>query len=102
MADPALVADSVRAMRRTRTDLPVTVKCRIGIDDQDGEADLDRFADAMVKSRGGGALTCMPGKAWLQGLSLKENTATSRRCITSACIASLRGSGRCPSCSMAA
>src|SRR5690606_28210869 len=47
MAEPALVADCVRAMRDA-TALPVTVKCRIGIDDQDTEESLDRFADAMV------------------------------------------------------
>jgi tRNA-dihydrouridine synthase A len=71
MADPALVAAGVRAMRDT-TDLPVTVKCRIGIDDQDSEADLDRFADAMVAA-GAEALYVHARKAWLQGLSPKEN-----------------------------
>lgn len=71
MADPAGVADSVRAMKAV-TDLPVTVKCRIGIDDQDTEADLDRFADAMVGA-GVDALYVHARKAWLQGLSPKEN-----------------------------
>ncbi len=47
MAEPDLVADCVRAMRDA-TSVPVTVKCRIGIDDQDIEQGLDRFADAMV------------------------------------------------------
>src|SRR5690606_28794336 len=42
MAEPELVADCVRAMRGA-TARPVTVKCRIGIDDQDVEESLDRF-----------------------------------------------------------
>ncbi len=71
MADPEGVAQSVRAMKAA-TSLPVTVKCRIGIDDQDAEADLDRFADAMVDA-GVDALYVHARKAWLQGLSPKEN-----------------------------
>jgi len=71
MAEPALVADCVRAMREA-TDLPVTVKCRLGIDDQDTEQSLDRFADAMVEA-GVDALYVHARKAWLQGLSPKEN-----------------------------
>ncbi|HVW91108.1 MAG TPA: tRNA dihydrouridine(20/20a) synthase DusA [Devosia sp.] len=71
MAEPELVADCVRAMKGA-TGLPVTVKCRIGIDDQDSEADLDRFADAMV-SAGVEALYVHARKAWLKGLSPKEN-----------------------------
>ena len=71
MAEPALVADCVRAMRGA-TDRPVTVKCRIGIDDQDIEESLDRFADAMVEA-GVAALYVHARKAWLQGLSPKEN-----------------------------
>ena len=71
MAEPALVADCVRAMRDA-TDRPVTVKCRIGIDDQDVEESLDRFADAMVEA-GVAALYVHARKAWLQGLSPKEN-----------------------------
>ena len=71
MADPALVADCVRAMRDA-TDVPVTVKCRIGIDDQDTEESLDRFADAMVEA-GVEALYVHARKAWLKGLSPKEN-----------------------------
>ena len=53
MAEPDLVAECVRAMKGA-IDRPVTVKCRIGIDDQDSEAGLDRFADAMV---GAGVVT---------------------------------------------
>jgi len=71
MAEPALVADCARAMREA-TSRPVTVKCRIGIDDQDTEESLDRFADAMV-SAGVAALYVHARKAWLKGLSPKEN-----------------------------
>ncbi|MFO7297082.1 MAG: tRNA dihydrouridine(20/20a) synthase DusA, partial [Pseudomonadota bacterium] len=42
MAEPQLVADCIAAMRAA-CNVPVTVKCRIGIDDQDSEADLERF-----------------------------------------------------------
>ncbi|MBB4051016.1 tRNA-dihydrouridine synthase A [Devosia subaequoris] len=71
MAEPELVATCVRAMRDA-TDRPVTVKCRIGIDDQDTEESLDRFADAMVEA-GVDALYVHARKAWLKGLSPKEN-----------------------------
>jgi tRNA-dihydrouridine synthase A len=71
MAEPELVAECVRAMRAA-TDRPVTVKCRIGIDDQDTEESLDRFADTMV-SAGVAALYVHARKAWLKGLSPKEN-----------------------------
>jgi len=71
MAEPLLVAECVRAMKDA-TDRPVTVKCRIGIDDQDTEESLDRFADAMVGA-GVDALYVHARKAWLKGLSPKEN-----------------------------
>lgn len=71
MAEPELVASCVDAMKRA-TDRPVTVKCRIGIDDQDSEADLARFA-AIVVEAGVDALYVHARKAWLQGLSPKEN-----------------------------
>ena len=71
MAEPELVATSVRAMREA-TDLPVTVKCRLGIDEQDTEESLDRFADLMVEARVA-ALYVHARKAWLKGLSPKEN-----------------------------
>jgi len=71
MAEPGLVADCVRAMREA-TDVPVTVKCRIGIDDQDTEQSLDRFADLMAEA-GVEALYVHARKAWLKGLSPKEN-----------------------------
>jgi tRNA-dihydrouridine synthase A len=71
MAEPELVADCVAAMRR-RVAVPVTVKCRIGIDDQDGEAALQRFVD-VVADAGCGTFIVHARKAWLQGLSPKEN-----------------------------
>ncbi|MET3926147.1 tRNA dihydrouridine(20/20a) synthase DusA [Devosia sp. 2618] len=71
MAEPELVAECVRAMRDA-TDRAVTVKCRIGIDDQDTEESLDRFADIMVEA-GVDALYVHARKAWLKGLSPKEN-----------------------------
>ena len=71
MAEPQLVADCVAAMRAV-VRVPVTVKCRIGIDDQDSEADLDRFVRA-VASAGCGTFIVHARKAWLKGLSPKEN-----------------------------
>jgi tRNA-dihydrouridine synthase A len=52
--------------------ISVTVKCRIGIDDQSEEEALDAFADAMVAA-GADALIVHARKAWLQGLSPREN-----------------------------
>ena len=71
MAEPDLVARCVAAMR-ARVRVPVTVKCRIGIDDQDSEADLERFIAAVA---GAGCRTVIvhARKAWLDGLSPKEN-----------------------------
>lgn len=71
MADPALVAGCVGAMIG-RVAVPVTVKCRIGIDNQDSEADLERFV-AAVAGAGCRTLIVHARKAWLQGLSPKEN-----------------------------
>jgi tRNA-dihydrouridine synthase A len=71
MAEPALVADCVDAMRRA-VDLPVTVKCRIGIDDQDCERDLDVFIDT-VAGAGCSTFIIHARKAWLQGLDPKAN-----------------------------
>jgi tRNA-dihydrouridine synthase A len=71
MAEPELVASCVRAMRET-TPLPVTVKCRIGIDDQDTEQSLDRFVDLMIEA-GAAHIYVHARKAWLKGLSPKEN-----------------------------
>jgi tRNA-dihydrouridine synthase A len=71
MAEPALVATCVEAMKRA-VDIPVTVKCRIGIDDQDSEAALDLLARGVVAA-GADAVIVHARKAWLQGLSPKEN-----------------------------
>jgi tRNA-dihydrouridine synthase A len=71
MAEPDLVARCVMAMR-ARVRVPVTVKCRIGIDDQNGEADLERFVSA-VAAAGCRTFIVHARKAWLQGLSPKEN-----------------------------
>jgi tRNA-dihydrouridine synthase A len=71
MAEPELVGDSVAAMKAA-VDVPVTVKCRIGIDDQDPEPALENFAQA-VKKAGADALIVHARKAWLKGLSPKEN-----------------------------
>ena len=49
MREPALVADCVRAMRGA-VDVPVTVKCRLGVDDQDAYADLQRFTEAVLEA----------------------------------------------------
>ena len=71
MAEPALVAEGVHAMKRA-VRVPVTVKCRIGIDDQDSETALDAFARGVVAA-GADALIVHARKAWLNGLSPKEN-----------------------------
>jgi tRNA-dihydrouridine synthase A len=71
MAEPALVGECVAAMKAAAT-IPVTVKCRLGVDDQDPEAALDAMAGA-VSAAGVDALIVHARKAWLDGLSPKEN-----------------------------
>lgn len=71
MREPALVADCVRAMREV-VRVPVTVKCRIGVDDQDEDVDLFGFASRMLDA-GVRVLVVHARKAWLQGLSPKQN-----------------------------
>jgi tRNA-dihydrouridine synthase A len=71
MQQPDLVADCVKAMQDA-TRAEVTVKCRIGVDDQDPEEALPRFLDA-VAGAGVTRVTVHARKAWLQGLSPKEN-----------------------------
>jgi tRNA-dihydrouridine synthase A len=71
MQEPKLVGDCVAAMK-TAVDVPVTVKCRIGIDDQDPVIALDALADRVVGA-GVDALIVHARKAWLRGLSPKEN-----------------------------
>jgi tRNA-dihydrouridine synthase A len=71
MAEPALVGDCVAAMKAS-VKLPVTVKCRIGIDDQDPEEALDTLTGALAQA-GVDALIVHARKAWLDGLSPREN-----------------------------
>jgi tRNA-dihydrouridine synthase A len=71
MTEPALVADCVAAMK-TAVKIPVTVKCRLGVDEQDPEHALFSFAEA-AKVAGADALIVHARKAWLKGLSPREN-----------------------------
>jgi tRNA-dihydrouridine synthase A len=71
MREPEVVADCVHAMRAAIA-IPVTVKCRIGVDDQDEEADLEHFVST-VAAAGCRTFIVHARKAWLQGLSPKEN-----------------------------
>jgi tRNA-dihydrouridine synthase A len=71
MAEPSLVAECVAAMKQA-VKIPVTVKCRIGIDGQDPELALDTLARGVVTA-GADALIVHARKAWLNGLSPKEN-----------------------------
>jgi tRNA-dihydrouridine synthase A len=71
MAEPALVGDCVAAMKAAVA-IPVTVKCRIGIDEQDPQAALDVFAETIERARAD-ALIVHARKAWLKGLSPKQN-----------------------------
>jgi tRNA-dihydrouridine synthase A len=71
MREPALVAECFAAMQAAVA-IPVTVKCRIGVDDQDPEASLFGFVDALAAA-GCRIFAVHARKAWLQGLSPKEN-----------------------------
>jgi tRNA-dihydrouridine synthase A len=71
MAEPDLVAQCVTSMARA-VSVPVTVKCRIGIDDQDAEADFQHFVDRIADA-GCPTVIVHARKAWLKGLSPKEN-----------------------------
>ena len=71
MREPDLVADCVAAMIEA-VSVPVTVKCRIGVDDQDPEVVLPAFVDAVARA-GVRTVIVHARKAWLQGLSPKEN-----------------------------
>jgi tRNA-dihydrouridine synthase A len=71
MAEPALVGDCVAAMTGS-VKIPVTVKCRIGIDEQDPEEALETLTNA-VEQAGVAALIVHARKAWLAGLSPREN-----------------------------
>ncbi|OYR18972.1 tRNA dihydrouridine synthase A family protein [Brucella thiophenivorans] len=71
MQTPDVVARCVAAMKEV-VSVPVTVKCRIGVDDQDPEVALDAVADQVLNA-GADALWVHARKAWLKGLSPKEN-----------------------------
>ena len=71
MAEPKLVAQCVAAMKAA-VKIPVTVKCRLGIDEQDTEVALDALAHGVIDA-GADALAVHARKAWLNGLSPKEN-----------------------------
>ncbi len=71
MKEPGLVSECVAAMKGV-VKAPVTVKCRIGVDEQDPEPALDTLAEG-VFAAGCDALWVHARKAWLQGLSPKEN-----------------------------
>lgn len=71
MLEPDLVGDCVAAMKAA-VRIPVTVKCRIGVDEQDPQEVLFSFTDT-VKAAGSDALIVHARKAWLKGLSPREN-----------------------------
>ena len=71
MKTPDLVADCVAAMSEA-VDVEVTVKCRIGVDDQQPEDVLPDFLEK-IRAAGCQRVTIHARKAWLQGLSPKEN-----------------------------
>jgi tRNA-dihydrouridine synthase A len=72
MKTPELVADCVSAMKDAAQGIEVTVKCRIGVDEQDPEVVLPDFLGA-IRAAGVRRATIHARKAWLQGLSPKEN-----------------------------
>ena len=71
MRSPALVGECVAAMKAA-VDVPVTVKCRIGVDEQEPQEALFAFAETARKA-GADALIVHARKAWLEGLSPKDN-----------------------------
>jgi tRNA-dihydrouridine synthase A len=71
MREPALVADCIATMRAA-VSIPVTVKCRLGVDQQDEYEDLERFVE-IVRATGCNVFAVHARKAWLEGLSPKEN-----------------------------
>ena len=71
MLDPKLVAKCLSAMKES-TDLPISIKCRIGVDDMDEETDLNNFIDEIL-STGISKIIIHARKAYLNGLNPKEN-----------------------------
>ena len=72
MLEPDLVADGVAAMGEAADGVPITVKCRIGVDDQDPREALLSFVERVAEA-GCCSFTVHARKAWLKGLSPKEN-----------------------------
>jgi tRNA-dihydrouridine synthase A len=72
MLQPELVAECVHAMQGVAGNVPVTVKCRIGVDEQDSYAELTHFIES-VASAGCEVFILHARKAWLNGLSPKQN-----------------------------
>ncbi|QBK31076.1 tRNA dihydrouridine(20/20a) synthase DusA [Roseitalea porphyridii] len=72
MRQPDLVARCVAAMKKSAGAVPVTVKCRIGVDDQEPRQALWALAEQAIDA-GADALWVHARKAWLEGLSPKEN-----------------------------
>lgn len=71
MKSPELVSDCVKSMQDS-VNIPVTVKCRIGIDDSEEYEFLEEFISTIAKN-GGNTFVIHARKAWLNGLSPKEN-----------------------------
>jgi len=71
MAEPGLVAECVAAMQQA-VHIPVTVKCRIGIDERDSYQELVQFVETVAKA-GCNTFILHARKAWLSGLSPKQN-----------------------------
>jgi len=71
MADPNLVAECIDAMQ-LRVAIPVTVKCRTGIDDMEDYSSLDQFVSRIAET-GCKTFIIHARNAWLQGLSPKQN-----------------------------
>tara|TARA_B110000971_G_scaffold111500_1_gene114224 strand:+ start:1328 stop:2293 length:966 start_codon:yes stop_codon:yes gene_type:complete len=72
MKEPDLVAECVRAMTDASTGAEITVKCRIGVDDQEPHEILPKFIEK-VSNSGVNSFTIHARKAWLSGLSPKQN-----------------------------
>ena len=71
MKEPELVAKCISNMKKS-VNIPVTVKCRIGVDDMDQDAQLDRFIE-QVSFEGCNTFIIHARKAWLKGLSPRDN-----------------------------
>jgi tRNA-dihydrouridine synthase A len=72
MKEPELVSECVTAMKEASTGAEITVKCRIGVDDQEPKRILPDFIDK-VSQNGVSSFTIHARKAWLSGLSPKQN-----------------------------